>query len=497
MAKLSSKYFASVITKLLAAKRRENIVINEQFKSDLRAGLMLRAGNMDVVAEKGSRLDFLVRWRYALALVPSAMLLMLVVSQFLKMPVAIESEVMVPTGGGTVTEEGKGAESEGLTPGAPGTPGVLGDMAGDFNSSTKKIKTFSGADIFPGGVPDATSDERTLGGAVPSEVSVTKTTGEVIKYVPPYNVDEGNISSTTADFGGGVAQDEDRPTELSTADMVVPSLVYPYYEYYVNGVKRDNGTVLDNDVRVTGGGSNKDYSADLTGDEGASTAGGESSGGTDGTSGDGQSLLGDNQGGVDTTGEVASGDGMGGGMDTGTEDLATGSGDFGATVPYSQTLNPVLINDGTVVLLPKIPTPIQPGTIPTTDFDTSSSVPYINLLNLVPLNEAETKPAPSKAIEVLPIHYLTDLSVAAKADLEKQVIMPMVLRGGVGVAAVNVASMDQGVLAVTVCYFGDGCAVSYYLKNNGTGAFDHVQYVNKTFTTGPSYTTRLQYTKSN
>ena len=95
MAKQTSKYFGSVITKLIAARRKENIVVDSNLKQQLREGLIARAELMGG-AEKAGWQDYITKWRYPLALVPSALLLMLVAAHVMKMPVEIDSDVVVP-----------------------------------------------------------------------------------------------------------------------------------------------------------------------------------------------------------------------------------------------------------------------------------------------------------------------------------------------------------------------------------------------------------------
>jgi len=134
MARVSSKYFATVIAKFLDAKRKENIVIDSAFKEELRSKVLARA--MELSASAGvqkskpeltrreeimheeslvdgefstelpelpseprnvfSFHDFVSKWRYALALVPSALLVFIISVFFLKLPVNVPSNVVVP-----------------------------------------------------------------------------------------------------------------------------------------------------------------------------------------------------------------------------------------------------------------------------------------------------------------------------------------------------------------------------------------------------------------
>lgn len=96
MAKTSSKYFASVITKLLAAKRSENITIDESFKTSLRSGLMMKAGGESYLEKDSTYSNFLSKWKYAFALVPTTLVIMIVAAKVMDMQVSVPSDVIVP-----------------------------------------------------------------------------------------------------------------------------------------------------------------------------------------------------------------------------------------------------------------------------------------------------------------------------------------------------------------------------------------------------------------
>jgi hypothetical protein len=101
----NNKYFSEVTTKLIDAKRRENIVIDNSFKAGLRQDVLNRSVAQHVQTDKPGFGDFFRKWRYVLAVVPSALIVMIVAAQFMDMPVDIESEQVVATGTDSVTEE--------------------------------------------------------------------------------------------------------------------------------------------------------------------------------------------------------------------------------------------------------------------------------------------------------------------------------------------------------------------------------------------------------
>ncbi len=94
MARSNSKYFASVISKLVSARREENIVIDEAFKMELRSYLLTKA--VAPVSSGGISFgEFFMKWRFIFAALPSALVVMLVAAQFLNMSVPIPTEQMV------------------------------------------------------------------------------------------------------------------------------------------------------------------------------------------------------------------------------------------------------------------------------------------------------------------------------------------------------------------------------------------------------------------
>ncbi|MBP7058635.1 hypothetical protein KBB06_04835, partial [Candidatus Gracilibacteria bacterium] len=129
MARPIGKYFEPVIKKLIEARKSEDIVIDNRFKADLRmqildkAMAMPRASRVDNMKERVSDLKNKVsdikghateigkginqswwtawgglwgQYKYAFALVPSALIVFVVVMQIAKMPTSIDSAVTVP-----------------------------------------------------------------------------------------------------------------------------------------------------------------------------------------------------------------------------------------------------------------------------------------------------------------------------------------------------------------------------------------------------------------
>jgi hypothetical protein len=134
MARQNSRYFTPVIKKLLDAKQKEAINVDEAFKTRLRAQLMTRAlSNAKNDGESESWADgvaeFVRRWKYQLALVPTVLVLALVAVQAFKIPVKVPgSDTVVPVmeGGNTVT-----------------------NISAEDIPSDEGIKTFAGRNVLP------------------------------------------------------------------------------------------------------------------------------------------------------------------------------------------------------------------------------------------------------------------------------------------------------------------------------------------------------------
>lgn len=246
MARQNSKYFSSVIEKLIADKHKENIVVDESFKMSLRGKVMERAAMMPRVevldgAEISGFAGFVNKWKYALALVPSALLVMVVASQVMNLPVAVESDVVVEGGGALTSEQNEAGTSvlqseeqeEALTLEDLRISEVENNSAGGVGTSeaensnvggqTKKIKTFPGALVMPvGGLTSGQNATRTSV-LQSGEQSATDTLKELRTFkVDTNNVGEMSTSEVeTSDVGAGVTFEVD-----INNDGVVYSPVY-------------------------------------------------------------------------------------------------------------------------------------------------------------------------------------------------------------------------------------------------------------------------------
>lgn len=150
MARPISKYFTPVIKKIIDAKKAENIVVDRQFKAVLRAEMLERAAlssgrsgsrrfDADGMSEAVS--GFFRKWRYQLALVPVALVMVLVAAQTFKMPVALKSDVVVPVSAPVsvpVSQESVVAAES-----------ANGQVEQNAEQGTGGIKTFPGRMVLP------------------------------------------------------------------------------------------------------------------------------------------------------------------------------------------------------------------------------------------------------------------------------------------------------------------------------------------------------------
>lgn len=240
MARPNSKYFASVITKLIAAKRKENIVIDESFKMQLRSDVLTRAaGPMQEVPRPIDIGEFFAKWKYLFAAVPSALIVTLIAVQFVQMPVSIPSEQFVPTGTEQTTE----------TPDQPTETDVSvqdntqteesgnEDVASGVSSSGKsKLRTFPGSFVLPQDVntdgavhvvtPDVTANNTTSTRNDNSSAENSSTTTPVSPLVPfnflglNQNVsgtqDDENNTTTAYREERFTREDENQPVDISS-----------------------------------------------------------------------------------------------------------------------------------------------------------------------------------------------------------------------------------------------------------------------------------------
>ncbi|MCA9374271.1 hypothetical protein KC725_03870 [Candidatus Peregrinibacteria bacterium] len=169
MARPNSKYFASVITKLLAHKRKENIQVDESFKMMLRSDILTKAasvlGEQQRLPETGGK-SFFAQWKYLFAAVPTFALLMFVGSQFMNMPVVIPEGQLPNAEQDTIVEPDSQDNVE--EPSVETEQEVESDNSSESENdqtSTTRIKTFPGSLIL-------TPEKEDVQGAVVVEPSV-------------------------------------------------------------------------------------------------------------------------------------------------------------------------------------------------------------------------------------------------------------------------------------------------------------------------------------
>ncbi len=185
MARQNSKYFSSVIEKLIADKHKENIVIDQGFKARLREDVLARAKIMDVPESNVNTGvgEFFARWKYVLAFVPSALLVVVVAAQLMNVPVEMGSDVVVPQGTGVEEnndeamvgidedkeievvsdlegEDSERAERAELSASVLDAEKVDEEGVGEIDDtgSNQTIKTFPGSLVMPGDRSDSVSE---------------------------------------------------------------------------------------------------------------------------------------------------------------------------------------------------------------------------------------------------------------------------------------------------------------------------------------------------
>ncbi len=435
MARQNSKYFSSVIEKLIADKHKENIVIDQGFKARLREDVLARAKMMDVPESSASNGigEFFARWKYALAFVPSALLVIVVAAQLMNMPVNMDSDVVVPQGTGVEengdesmvqTDEDKEAEA---STDSENEDSERGDMAASVLDSEEKVGD-SDKDLI-GGSEDAdneTEPGRTLKTFPGSLVLPADTVGEVSNTaVDEYSNDSTESEAKTAVAGVKVSPVEEAVSEVSESSQVtmptmrepviVPGAQVPYrvnepeekykeFDYIDRNDKEDDAE--GSDLKVVNTESLKVIE----------------SGSVDG---DGIG------GGVDDNGDNA---GNGDVVDEGSDDLVPISAPVLVDVPVKSVVD-----------------------VPTGGLD-------VKVDNLVPVDAQTYK-----------VSYETSLSDAEKRSLEDNVLDSIDERKDV--ERVVVARNADGYVKVTAYFEGGGSETQILIFNFSTKLWDKVNYV--------------------
>lgn len=93
MEKLEGKYFESTINKLKEAKDAERFEMRSEFREDLRASLVEKAGVLPVETDWS---DAILRWRYLLGAVPTLAVLTIVAANVANLQVKIPAAELIP-----------------------------------------------------------------------------------------------------------------------------------------------------------------------------------------------------------------------------------------------------------------------------------------------------------------------------------------------------------------------------------------------------------------
>ncbi len=96
MARPTGRYFASVIAKIRDAKKKENIVVDDGFKMQLRSQLMAKIA-LQVQPVRTSWMERLAPFKSYLAVVPALALVIVAVVGLSKLPIDFKSSTVVPT----------------------------------------------------------------------------------------------------------------------------------------------------------------------------------------------------------------------------------------------------------------------------------------------------------------------------------------------------------------------------------------------------------------
>lgn len=422
MARQNSKYFSSVIEKLIADKHKENIAVDQAFKARLREDILARAGMMDAPESSGAAGlgEFFARWKYAFAFVPSALLVVVVAAQLMNMPVNMDSDVVVPqrTGSGeeSVADIADVSEGEGNMESEVVEDSETGTSSADIGASVLDSEEGGGEEGLEGAEDGSARTLMTFPGSL--VLPADKVSETLDTNLTEYDEDEAK----TGVEGVVVSPSDEEVSEVSESPqvtmpsvrtpLIMPGMDVPLRVYEPEEEEHKDFEYIDRDEdRDEGGVDLKVLNA--------------------------ESLK------VVDSGSVA-GDGMGGGVDDnagGSDDVVDGGDD-----PVPNTA-PVLIDVPSKSVVD----------IPTGGLD-------VKVDNLVPVD-----------VQTYKVSYETSLSDSEKRSLEENVLDAIDERKDV--ERVVVARNADGYVEVTAYFVGGGSETQILTFNNGTKLWDKVNYV--------------------
>lgn len=471
MARPIGKYFEPVIKKLIEARKSEDIVIDNRFKADLRmqildkAMAMPRASRVDNMKERVSDLKNKVsdikghateigkginqswwtawgglwgQYKYAFALVPSALIVFVVVMQIAKMPTSINSAVTVPvvdtSSQKAMTEEtgdmgiyGMGANSVDATS-ADATASVL--SAGGLQEGTQSgIVTFSGYSVLPQEyreryLSQMEIDQQAMTGGGEAASGSGEQPSLLMQSVP---VQQGSSSVLQKSVTGV------QPQAVTAENVQLKSLSVPDQQNNVDEQTQNSNRTLSDNSNVVA----PEVVLPTT---------------------------------YNSVIPAAS---------TGTAEMELVKS---AVTPAAKV--PATVNS--IIAEPSVTTPT--GTGGNTQATTSSATPVVPMMVVAPT-----------VISSYTIDYETSMTDADKLSLESRVIKS--LADGKNVAYVKVSKNTDGYIQVDV-YFNDGSKyTAYYMRGASGGTWQEVRYTSKSTGGVIEYTKLgteevLEYTRS-
>lgn len=485
MARPIGKYFEPVIKKLIDSRKSEDIVIDNRFKADLRmqildkAMAMPRASRVDNMKERVSDLKNKVsdikghateigkginqswwtawgglwgQYKYAFALVPSALIVFVVVMQIAKMPTSIDSAVTVPvidTSSRTAMTEESGdtrtygaevnnadANSVDVTS-ADATASVL-SAGGLQDGAQSGIVTFSGYSVLPKEyreryLSQTGIDQQAMTGGGEA-VSVPGAQPSLLMQSVPVQQESSNVLQKSVTSV--------QPQAATTGNVQLKSLSVSDQQNNVDEQTQNSSRSLSDDSRVVA----PAVVLPTTYDAVTSAA------------------------------------------STGTAEMELVKSSVTPAAKVPATVNSIIAE-------PSVTTPT--GTGGNTQATTSPAMPVVPTpvfsSPVVPVTVAPT------ILSSYTIDYETSMTDADKLSLESRVIKS--LADGKNVAYVKVSKNTDGYIQVDV-YFNDGSKyTAYYTRGASSGTWQEVRYTSKSTGGVIEYTKLgteevLEYTRS-
>lgn len=213
MARPAGRYFASVITKIRDAKKKELIVIDEGFKMQLRQQLMVKIAATSQ-PQKTSWLEKLAPFKAYLGVVPALAFVIIAVVGISKLPLQFKSDVVVPVGPSSQQNASPKAVVQ-----------DQGSPSQDNAANSSSIITFPGRFVIPQG-KNSDAAANLVGENQPSSLAMT-----VSDAPADTSVQKSGVPQDSSQKQQTPLQVQSSDSSDSIGNLNVPQQILQYFTY--------------------------------------------------------------------------------------------------------------------------------------------------------------------------------------------------------------------------------------------------------------------------